>query len=772
MKAAVSIALCCSLPATLLGLAIAPAYGETLSGEQPSLETVTETITETVTTQGFIAEAADSQQAADLLQPSDAGVINSTLMAQAVEEEEEEIVLQGSTESETTPYQPPDSSLGTRTDTPILNVPQAVQAVPKQVLEDRGVRSVPESLRNVSGVQSGRIAPDAGAFSPVIRGFQSENVLRNGLREESARFSTETGNIERIEVLKGPASVLFGQGDLGGTVNIVTKQPLDKPYFGLSYQVGQFGVHRPAIDISGPLNKDGLAYRLNTGFSRAASFKPFEESESFLFTPIVRLVDDGKTKLTAELEYLKTRSSGNAPDLPADGTIIPIAGSQIKLDSNLGDPSLAESQSYTTRIGYQVEHKFSDEWSFRHELQSSNFDLPENTNYTNLGFVNPRNPRRLRLGLTINPSQVSSLTINQSILGKFKTGGLAHQALLGVEYANNTIDDTIDIRVLPRQIDILNIVTTPQDPSRAVSVFSQDTETKRNSIGVYVQDQITIGKNLIVLLGGRFDSAKQTYNDLIDPSESLERTDSAFSPRAGIVFKPSENVSLYASYSKSFKPVIGRTKTFDATTNTLIEGAPFEPEKGSQFEVGVKANLLKDRLSATLAYYNLTRSNVTTSGVNETFSQLQIGKQRSRGVELDLAGQLTPGWNVIATYAYADATITEDNRFSVGNRLVNVPRHAYSLWTTYELQAGGLKGLGLGLGLYGQGKRSGDLINSFDVPSFLRTDAALFYRQKNWRVGVNFQNLFNVKYYEGARDRNRVIPGAPFAVTATIGVEF
>jgi iron complex outermembrane recepter protein len=151
---------------------------------------------------------------------------------------------------------------------------------------------------------------------------------------------------------------------------------------------------------------------------------------------------------------------------------------------------------------------------------------------------------------------------------------------------------------------------------------------------------------------------------------------------------------------------------------------------------------------------------------------LQIGKQRSRGVELDLAGQLTPGWNVIATYAYADATITEDNRFAVGNRLVNVPRHAYSLWTTYELQAGGLKGLGLGLGLYGQGKRSGDLINSFDVPSFLRTDAALFYRQKNWRVGVNFQNLFNVKYYEGARDRNRVIPGAPFAVTATIGVEF
>jgi iron complex outermembrane receptor protein len=238
------------------------------------------------------------------------------------------------------------------------------------------------------------------------------------------------------------------------------------------------------------------------------------------------------------------------------------------------------------------------------------------------------------------------------------------------------------------------------------------------------------------------------------------------------VFKPSENLSLYASYSKSFKPVIGRTKTFNATTNTLIEGDPFQPEKGSQFEVGVKANLFKDRLTATLAYYNLTRSNVTTSGVNETFSQLQIGKQRSRGVELDLAGQILPGWNVIATYAYADATITEDNRFPVGNRLVNVPRHSYSLWTTYELQSGGLKGLGLGVGLYSQGDRVGDLVNSFELPSYLRTDAAIFYRRDKWRAGVNFQNLFGIEYFEGARDRNRVIPGTPFAVTATLGVEF
>jgi iron complex outermembrane recepter protein len=773
MKASVSLALCASLPTAFLTMPMIAAAGEVLpaQAEDASAGLGSAPVqAEPLTLQGFIAQTGHTHQAKDLLAPADA--IAPATIAQAMPEEEEEITITGSTESELTPYQPPDSSLGTRTNTPVLNVPQAIQAVPKQVLEDRGVRSVPEALRNVSGVQSGRVAPDAGAFSPVIRGFQSENILRNGLREESARFSTDTINIERIEVLKGPASVLFGQGDLGGTVNLVTKQPLNQPYLGLSYQVGQFGVHRPAIDASGPLDKNGLAYRLNLGFNWADSFKPFEQSESFTFTPVVRLIDDGKTKLTAELEYLETRSEGNAPDLPADGTILAIAGSQIRRNSNLGDPNLAKSRSNTVRLGYQLEHKFSDEWSFRHELQSSHFELPENTNYTNLGFTNPRNPRRLRLGLTINPSELSSLTINQSVTGKFKTGGLEHQALLGFEYANNSLSDTIDIRVLPRQIDIFNIVTTPQDPTRAVSVFSQDTKTKRDSIGIYFQDQITIGKQLIVLLGGRFDSAKQRYTDLLDATESLERTDSAFSPRAGIVFKPSPNLSFYGSYSQSFKPVIGRTKTFDAGTNTLIEGDPFEPEKGSQFEVGFKANLFKDRLSATLAYYNLVRSNVTTSGVNETFSQLQIGKQRSRGLELDLAGQIVPGWNVVATYAYADATITEDNRFAEGNRLVNVPRHAYSLWTTYELQSGGLKGLGVGLGLFGQGRRAGDLINSFEVPSYLRTDASIFYRQPKWRIGINIQNLFDVNYYEGVRDRNRVIPGAPFAITGTIAFEF
>jgi iron complex outermembrane recepter protein len=727
------------------------------------------------TSKAAISAEFDSTRAQDLRPPTGEPWVQGQTPPEAEEEEEEEVVITGEKKPAKSPYQPPDSSLGTRTNTPILDVPQGIQVVPQQVIEDRGIRSFAETFRNLSGVQSGRVSPDAGAFSPVIRGFQSENVLRNGSRDETARFSTETANIERVEVLKGPASVLFGQGDLGGTINIVTKQPTDQPVYSLKYQVGQFGVHRPAIDFSGPLGSDGLAYRLNVAYNRADSFKPFEQSESWQIAPVVRLINTETTKLTAEIEYLKSRSSGNAPDLPADGTIIPIAGSQLRFDTNLGDPALSEANSSVVRLGYQLEQKLSQNWMLNHQLLFGRLDAPENTNYTVLRFTPARPGRRPRppqvlLGLTINPSSESSFNVNQSITGKFATGPLQHQLLVGVEYANVRSLDQIDIKALSRQINILDIVTTPQDASSAFSVFTQDTETRRNSLGIYLQDQIRIGKNLILVLGGRFDRAKLEYFDKLKPTEDFSSTDSVFSPRAGLVFKPVESVSIYAGYSRSFKPVIGRSRSFNLETLETVLGAPFEPETGQQFEVGVKANLLGDRLSATLAYYDLTRQNVTT--FDASGSQFQVGKQRSRGVELDIAGELLPGWNLIASYAYADGQITEDQRFAVGNRLVNLPRHAFSLWTTYTLQTGSLKGLGAGFGIYAQGDRPGNLENNFELPGYVRTDAAVFYRFQGWRVGINLQNLGNIRYFEGARSRERVIPGAPFAITGTIAVEF
>ncbi|HIK08371.1 MAG TPA: TonB-dependent siderophore receptor [Trichormus sp. M33_DOE_039] len=675
-----------------------------------------------------------------------------------------------------TTYQVPNSSVGTRTDTPVIDVPQAIQAIPQEVIKDQGTRSLGEVFKNSSSANTGRTSSQAPALTPVIRGFESRNLLRNGLRDDSLRFNSEIGNVERVEILKGPASVLFGQGDLGGVVNLVTKQPLNTPYYAFEYQVGQFGLHRPTIDFSGPLDKDGIAYRLNAAYQTADSFKDFENSESFFIAPVVRLISNKDTTLTANIEYLKYRNFETAPDLPASGTVISNPNGRVSREANLGEPSLSESESLVTRLGYQLDHRLNDNWTIKSELATAFLDVPESTvvlPVANSGTSDGLNEdgRTLERFLIDNPSSVTSLTFNNSLLGKVKTGSIEHNLLFGVEVAREETEDQLDFRLL-NSIDVFNPVYQPDSVSPFSIPFS-NTNTRKNSIGLYAQDQISLSKNIILVLGGRLDFVNQDYEDLLSSAENFERSDTVFSPRVGIVIKPSENLSLYASYSQSFTPVIGRTRILNSETGETTIGEPFEPERGTQYEVGLKANLLGDRLSTTLAFYNLERSNVAAQGLSEPLSQIQIGKQRSRGIELDVAGQILPGWNLTASYAYTEAEITEDSRPEYqGKQLQNVPRHAFGLWSTYELQSGNLKGLGFGLGVFTQGERQGDLLNTFTLPSYWRTDASLFYRRDKFRAAINIQNLFDEDYYEGARDIVRVVPGAPLTITGSISVEF
>ncbi|WP_414579464.1 TonB-dependent siderophore receptor [Anabaena sp. CCY 9402-a] len=674
-------------------------------------------------------------------------------------------------------YQVPNSSVGTRTDTPLIDVPQAIQVIPQEVIKDQGTRSLGEVLKNTSSASTGRTSSQAPALNPVIRGFESRNLLRNGLRDDSLRFQSEIANVERVEVLKGPASVLFGQGDLGGVVNIVTKQPLNTPYYGFEYQVGQFGLHRPTIDFSGPLDKDGIAYRLNAAYQTAESFKKFENSESFFIAPVVRLIGNENTTLTANLEYLKYRSFETAPDLPASGTVISNPNGRVSRNANLGEPSLSETESFVTRLGYQLDHRLNDNWKIKSELSTAFLDIPENTGITPISNTATsdglnRDGRTIRRFLVENPSSTTSLTFNNSLLGKLKTGSIEHSLLFGVEVSREQVKDRLDFRQI-RDIDIFNPVYRPESVSSFAIPFG-NTNTRKNSVGIYAQDQISLSKNIILVLGGRLDFANQKYEDLLSSEESFERNDTVFSPRVGIVVKPSENLSLYASYSRSFTPVVGRTRILvNQETGETIIGEPFEPERGTQYEIGVKANLLGDRLSTTLAFYNLERTNVAAQGLSEPLSQIQIGKQRSQGIELDVVGEILPGWNLTASYAYTDTEITEDSRPEFdGKQLQNVPRNALGLWSTYELQSGSLKGLGFGLGVFTQGERQGDLRNTFTLPSYWRTDASIFYRRDKFRAAINIQNLFDENYYEGARDIVRVVPGAPFTLTGSISVEF
>jgi iron complex outermembrane receptor protein len=274
-----------------------------------------------------------------------------------------------------------------------------------------------------------------------------------------------------------------------------------------------------------------------------------------------------------------------------------------------------------------------------------------------------------------------------------------------------------------------------------------------------VQDQINVLDNLILLLGGRFDqvNSEERFGDFRQDID-----DTAFSPRFGIVYQPNEILSLYASYSRSFVPVGGRN-----ATNT-----PFEPTRGTQYEIGVKADFLEGRLSSTLAAYDITRSNITTPDPDNPNFSIQVGEQRGRGFDFDITGEILPGWNIIAAYSYLDAEITRDNTFEVGNRLNNIPQNSASLWTTYTIQAGDLRGLGFGAGVFFVDQRTGDLSNSFVLPSYTRFDAAVYYHRDNFRAALNLKNLFNTEYFAGSQSRFAVVPGAPFEIRGTVSWQF
>ena len=277
-----------------------------------------------------------------------------------------------------------------------------------------------------------------------------------------------------------------------------------------------------------------------------------------------------------------------------------------------------------------------------------------------------------------------------------------------------------------------------------------------------MQNLIEFLPNLKLLVGGRFDWVDSFYRDTLANTFDFEQSDSDFSPRVGIVYQPSETTSLYASWSNSFSPqFFSRSRT----------GEQFKPTTGEQFEIGVKQNFFDSRLSATLALYQLTRQNVLTTDPQapEKFS-IQTGEQKSRGIELDIAGEILPGWKIIATYAYTDAFVSEDEDIPVGDRLSNVPKHSASLWTTYEIKSGDLQGLGFGAGLVFVGDREVQLPNTIELSSYVRADATIFYRRNNYRFALNFKNISDTKYYN--TQGFYITPAAPFTVLGTVSVEF
>ncbi|MBD2346216.1 TonB-dependent siderophore receptor [Anabaena subtropica] len=668
-----------------------------------------------------------------------------------------ELVVTGDRDS----YRIPTASTATKTDTPLRDVPQAIQVIPQQVLQDQQVRRLNEALKNSPGVIADN--SERSAFEGfTIRGFSNRNIIRNGLRDDTNITSNiNTENIEQIEVLRGPASVLFGQGGAGGTINIVTKKPQSTPFYSIEATIGSFDTYGGSIDITGPLNEEKtVLYRLNAAASTTDTFVDFFERERYFIAPSLTWLIGQNTELTLEAEY-SDQKQPNDRGLPARGTVLPNPNGRLPINRFIGEPfdEIDKNNRQFLRVGYNFEHRFSENWQFRNNFNFSYLSVSQNSLFPSALLDDNRTLER---GVFIAEFAQQTYSLDTNIVGNFKTGSIEHKLLFGIDLSRNvSYDEGLNSLRSLDTIDIFNPIYRRDSLGAILEEFS-DEPTISEGLGIYIQDQISLSENLKLVLGGRFDIVTQELENSLGETTSFQQ-DEAFSPRVGIVYQPSQVVSLYANYSRSFEQVTG----------TNFDNRLFEPERGTQYEVGMKVDWTNN-LSSTLALYQITRSNVTTTDLRDPSgnSSIQTGEQRSRGIELDITGEILPGWKIIGGYAYTDAIVSQDNTIPEGNRINNVPEHAFSLWTTYELQQGNLQGLGFGLGLFYVGERQGNLENQFSLPSYLRTDAALFYRRNNLRAALNIQNLFDNDYFETSESLLRVFPGAPRTVKFTLGWQF
>ncbi|MGL5832754.1 MAG: TonB-dependent siderophore receptor [Waterburya sp.] len=672
-------------------------------------------------------------------------------------DEEIEVIATG--EGENNDYFVPDVNSATRSNTPILDTPQSVQVVPREVLQDQQITRLDEAVRNVSGVTFG--GTDLGRNLQFnIRGFDEAPILRNGFRQFGADVVSETANLERVEVLKGPASVLYGEIEPGGLINLVTKKPTPEPFYQFEAQFGSRNFISPSLDISGPLTKDGdVLYRLNTLYRSSDDLQDVDQNiERFYISPVVTWKIGDRTDLNFELEYF---NEDRPPSfgLPAIGDEI----ADVPLDRITNEPDDVGEEEYIS-AGYDLKHRFNDRWKLRNAFRFTQQNALLETAYPSeideeTGIVTR--------SWADQPQEGESYSLQTSTQGKFATGKVEHEVLFGLDL-NLTEDNFNDFIRLdeetPLELDLFNPVygTAPRPDFDTLPLIS-DRETETRRLGIFAQDRVSFTDNFFLLGVLRYDTVKQIVTDNLEQTE-VSSTNDALIPRVGVVYKPLKPVSLYASYSQSFAP----------SEETTADGGALEPEKGAGWELGVKSELLKGKLFTTLAYFNITKQNVATEDPNDAFSFVTTGEQQSQGIELDVTGEILPGWKAIASYAYIDAEVTEDNVIEVGNRLNNAPENSASFWTTYEIPRGDLQGLGLGLGFNFVGERQGDLDNSFKLDSYFLTNAALFYERNNWRVGLNFKNLFDVDYIAGAapvRERGND-RGEPFTVLGSLAIEF
>lgn len=667
-------------------------------------------------------------------------------------------------------YSPAMGSSATKGSAPLRDVPQAVNVVPGELMRDQGARSLEDALRNVPGVAMSH--GDGQRDQVVIRGFSAiADQFVDGVRDDALYFR-DLVDVDHIEVLKGPAAVLYGRGSSGGLINRVTKKPQwDRTGGEAALSLGSFDLRRATVDAN-VVASDTAALRLNAAVEDSGSYRDQQFVQRHHFAPSLALKLAPETGLLLQYTHARDQrvTDFGIPALNGRPVKVPVGTYYGSSEARRDDTTTSQMQSFTATLN----HRFNAAWSVRNVTRWYDFSL-DRYNTTPGGPVDP-------VAMTVGRTHGFILrdehgVFNQTdVSWKNQLGGLEQEWLLGMELGRQnkraqSVSGGAD-RVPLFDPSGRPAPLIPADRYAADSAIPNT--TAQDTLALYWQDQIKLALQWKALLGVRYDVYGQNTR-FERKLAQLDRTDKKFSPRVGLVWQPSDAVSYYVSYSKSFQP---SAEAFALSASN----ASNEPEITQNKEVGVKLDLLDGRLNVTGALFNLQRSNIKNTDPARPGETINVGVQRTNGMELTLNGRLSGGWDVSAGYAYLDGRMTRSlatmssgqlpvQKVPVQGRVAALtPRNAAFLWGMKQLG----DGLRLGGGVNYVGARFASLSNLVTLPGYVTLDAALQYRKNDWELDVNLKNLANRTYYvssHGSSD-NLILPGSPRALQLTVRRHF
>ncbi|MGV1682861.1 TonB-dependent siderophore receptor [Sphingopyxis sp. NJF-3] len=663
-----------------------------------------------------------------------------------------------------------------KSDVPLIETPQAISIITAEDLKTRGVTRLAEALRGVAGVSRSSTYGYYDAYQ--IRGFDAAygSVYLDGLVSLNvAGTNNELAGLEQVEVVKGPASMLFGSAPLGGIINLVSKRPKAEAFADATIATGSYGLIEASLDANGPLTGDGaLLGRLNLLVRDSGDFVDFASKNRIYIAPSLTWNIGPATHLTLLGRYERNHDRPWSP-VSAWGTVLPWAHGELPIDFTINNDDVdhaIHNQRYI-HAGYVLDHSFSHALSFNQTLRYTDRRIFWNNWNFWAGFVDNEIVDGVQQGhiagrYIYGPFYETDkdIAVDSRFTLKFATGPVRHNIMAGLDYRGSKSsyhEDGGNYDPAANPLDLLDPdfdAPLIHDPAAAYSGGGTARQT-----GLYLQDHLSFGDAATLTLGGRYDWAS-----------SDGQKDEKFSPRVGATVAIAAGAALYASWSRSFVPQPGYF---------TVAGEALPPETGRNVEAGIKVQSANARLSGMISIFELTRQNVATEDPANPFFYVTTGEQRSRGIEIEGTWHPVPGATLAVAYAYLDAKITKDNLLPVGARLQNVPRHGLNLFGEYVVPSGPLADLGINAAFQYNSSKVGanfpedldfdgdfDALSLFTLPSYAIFDAGVSYRYRDWTLRLNVNNLFDKRYYPDSCCVDRVTPGEPRSWRLTLGRHF